>query len=81
MMKPFSVIDIDTFSHRLDPEAQMGDTPRALELAADAGHTETFALLAARLKMDSDWFKLAQVSGHLVLRWHNVRESGDKIPR
>ena len=71
-MTPFSVIDVDTCLHRLDPEAQMGDSPRALELAADAGKTETFDLLAGRLKMDSDEFKLAQVSGHLVLHQNKL---------
>ena len=44
----------------------MKDSPSALELAAIEGFRETFALLAARLKIDSDndWLKLAQVHGH-----------------
>jgi len=47
--------------HGLDPKAHLDDSPTAVELAADHGHAETFALLAAKLEMDSDWLKLAQV--------------------
>ena len=48
---------------RLDPTAHLDDSPTAVELAADNGHAETFALLAAKLEMDSDWLKLVQVCG------------------
>merc|ERR1719209_289683 len=47
--------------HGLDPEVHSEDSPTALELAADHGHTEAFALLAAAQEIDPDWFKLAQV--------------------
>ena len=50
------------YLHRLNPEVHSEDSPTALELAADHGHTEAFALLAAAQEIDSDWFKLAQVS-------------------
>ena len=48
---------------RLDPEAHEGESPRAVELAAVNGCVETFALLTARLEIDSNsvWFQLAQV--------------------
>ena len=52
---------------RLDPKAHLDDSPTAVELAADSGHEETFALLAAKLEMDSDWLKLAQVCGLVTL--------------
>ena len=56
------------YLHRLDPEAHMKDSPSALELAAIEGFRETFALLAGRLKIDSnnDWLKLAQVHDQLM---------------
>jgi len=49
--------------HGLDPEAHEGESPRAMELAAVNGCVETFALLTARLEIDSHsvWFQLAQV--------------------
>merc|ERR1719430_3064384 len=66
--------------HGLDPEAHSEDSPTALELAADDGHAETFALLASKLEIDSDWFKLAQVlvwamSGDGLNHYHNWKPS------
>ena len=49
--------------YRLDPEAHLEDSPTAVELAAVSGCVKTFALLTARLQIDSnsEWFQLAQV--------------------
>ena len=49
--------------YRLDPEAHLDDSPTAVELAALSGCVKTFALLTARLQIDSnsEWFQLAQV--------------------
>ena len=72
---PVSLIMLVTFSlsHRLDPESHREGAPRAIELAAVNGHVDTFSMLAARLKMDSqnnEWFQLGQVgslsSNHLL---------------
>jgi len=50
--------------HGLDPESHREGAPRAIELAAVNGHVDTFSMLAARLKMDSqnnEWFQLGQL--------------------
>ena len=50
-------------THRLDPEAHEGDSPRAVEMAAFEGRVETFTLLTKTLDTDSNsvWLSLAQV--------------------
>ena len=54
--------------HRVDPEAHLEDSPRAVQLASLNGRVETFAALAAHLHIDpnDEWFQLAQVCGILV---------------
>jgi len=49
--------------HRVDPEAHLEDSPRAVQLAALNGRIETFAALATHLHIDpkDEWFQLAQL--------------------
>jgi len=66
--------------HGLDPDAHVEDSPTAVELAAVNGHINTFAALTAILKIDPEWFQMAQLlvwgmSGDKSNHCHNWKPS------